>query len=723
MGRIIAFLLFFLCGVAFAENGASWIWFPGDFENFVYAKFSSKITFRGEMSAGASKISGHYPFVCFFKEVDLKKPERIKIFAQGKYTIGENYSRFDSRGANEITIPAGRYTLKVEVFNYEKIPALYIEGETVFTDKSWRVKIDEAVAETEAAERAKGLAVVHAATDYGFDNPARPPADIELPKKEVAPKSVEKLPNGFFADFGRETFGNVKLAGLRGKGDLTIYYGESPAEANSDDGYEVIGRYFVDSQNPQEFTAPDAQGFRYVRVVLGGTLAADSVKMDYEFADIPERGSFECSDPLVNEIWRVSYYTLLLTTREFYVDGVKRDRWVWAGDAAQSYLMDFYSHFELPTARRTLWANRGKEPDLRHLNRIMDYSFYWLDSVRNYYLYTGDAAFVRDIYPRMKTLAEFCLSRTDKDGFAAARAGDWIFVDWADMPKDGVLCVEQILFARALAATAECAEIAGEKSDAEKYSKLSAQLLEKTLKVFWDEEKGVLRHGVENGKFHEVRTRYAAMFAALFGYLDSDRLEKVKRTTLLNDSVLKITTPYMRFYELAALCEIGRHDYVLDEIRSYWGGMLKEGATSFWEVYDPSESGAQHTAMYGRPFGRSFCHSWGASPLYLLGRYFAGVKPTSAGYATYEIAPAVSTLGWFKSEVPTPFGKIKISATREKLEIDSDGGQGKLKLRSAEKPRCENLTFTQTAPDTYEAAIAPKTHYKISYRAKADSGK
>lgn len=99
------------------------------------------------------------------------------------------------------------------------------------------------------------------------------------------------------------------------------------------------------------------------------------------------------------------------------------------------------------------------------------------------------------------------------------------------------------------------------------------------------------------------------------------------------------------------------------------------------------------------------------------------MKPTSAGYATYEIAPAVSTLGWFKSEVPTPFGKIKISATRETLEIDSDGGQGKLKLRSAEKPRCENLIFTQTAPDTYEAAIAPKTHYKISYRAKADSGK
>jgi hypothetical protein len=32
-------------------------------------------------------------------------------------------------------------------------------------------------------------------------------------------------------DFGKETFGFIKLHGLKGKGNLTIYYGESKEEA------------------------------------------------------------------------------------------------------------------------------------------------------------------------------------------------------------------------------------------------------------------------------------------------------------------------------------------------------------------------------------------------------------------------------------------------------------------------------------------------------------
>ena len=36
----------------------------------------------------------------------------------------------------------------------------------------------------------------------------------------------------------------------------------------------------------------------------------------------------------------------------------------------------------------------------------------------------------------------------------------------------------------------------------------------------------------------------------------------------------------------------------MKEMKAYWGGMLKEGATSFWEKYNPEETGTQHLAMY-----------------------------------------------------------------------------------------------------------------------------
>ncbi len=67
---------------------------------------------------------------------------------------------------------------------------------------------------------------------------------------------------------------------------------------------------------------------------------------------------------------------------------------------------------------------------------------------------------------------------------------------------------------------------------------------------------------------------------------------------LLNDNIQKITTPYMRFYELEALCAMGEQNYVLKEMKDYWGGMLKLGATSFWEEYNPTKKGAEH------------CHVW-----------------------------------------------------------------------------------------------------------------
>lgn len=56
--------------------------------------------------------------------------------------------------------------------------------------------------------------------------------------------------------------------------------------------------------------------------------------------------------------------------------------------------------------------------------------------------------------------------------------------------------------------------------------------------------------------------------------------------------------------------------------------MLDLGATTVWEEYNPNLSGAQHYEMYGNKYGKSLCHAWGVSPIYLLGKYYLGVTPT-----------------------------------------------------------------------------------------------
>ena len=75
---------------------------------------------------------------------------------------------------------------------------------------------------------------------------------------------------------------------------------------------------------------------------------------------------------------RDSCYTLELNSREFFLDGIKRDRYVWSGDAYQSYLLNDYLFFDNDICKRTAIALRGNGPMDRHINTIMDYSFYWV---------------------------------------------------------------------------------------------------------------------------------------------------------------------------------------------------------------------------------------------------------------------------------------------------------------------------------------------------------
>src|SRR5690606_948051 len=121
------------------------------------------------------------------------------------------------------------------------------------------------------------------------------------------------------------------------------------------------------------------------------------------------------------------------------------------------------------------------------------------------------------------------------------------------------------------------------------------------------------------------------------------------------------------------------HQHVIDEILRYWGGMLDLGATSFWEEYDPLQSGREHLAMYGMPYGRSLCHAWGASPLYLLGRYYLGVHPLQPGYEAYAVEPNLGGLDWIEGTVPIGPGEVEVRMEAHYIRVRATYGRGVLR--------------------------------------------
>ena len=223
--------------------------------------------------------------------------------------------------------------------------------------------------------------------------------------------------------------------------------------------------------------------------------------------------------------------------------------------------------------------------------------------------------------------------------------------------------------------------------------------------TFWNASKQALVHNSINGVQSDAVTRYANMFSVFFNYLTSEKQQAIKHSVLLNDSILKITTPYMRFYELEALCALGEQETVMQEMKAYWGGMLKEGATSFWEKYNPEESGTQHLSMYGRPYGKSLCHAWGASPIYLLGKYYLGVKPVKEGYKEFSITPVLGGLKWMEGSVPTPNGNIHIHMDRKMIKVRATEGKGYLTIKSRRQPKANIGTVEKIDENTWRLWI------------------
>ncbi len=646
------------------RNKATWIWYPGDFEIWLGNIFNNRRTERGAMFPPFWKQDSHYVTVEFSREVELEQEEMITIACEGQFNLMLD-GKLQFGQPRTFTIPQGKHKLNLKVWNQSTPPALFIEGKTIHTDATWLATYEDKIWIDENGV-AHGSGIYVPAASWNFNSMETPPSSYHLITKEQRPVREK---DGLY-DFGKETFGYLKVKGLKGR--IHIYYGESAEEALDKEHCETLDIL-------SEGGKLDSKAFRYVYIEKEPDSSFEEVLMDYEYApfDTERSGSFRCSDEELNHIWDVAAYTMDLTTREFFMDGIKRDRWTWSGDAIQSYLMNYYLRFDTECVKRTIRQLRGKDPVTAHVNTIMDYTFYWFKSIYDYYLYTADIAFVREMWPRMVTLMDYVEGRLNEDGMAEGQADDWIFVDWVDFPmhKRGTLCFEQILLMKAMETMAVCSKLLNIKTD---YRVKSESLRNKIKQTFWSYEQKAYYHAIEDGKINKQITKFANMFAILYGLAYEEERHEIMQSVMLNPVIDPITTPYMRFYELETLCIDGLQEQVLQEMKAYWGGMLREGATSFWEKYNPEEKGAQHLAMYGRPYGKSLCHAWGASPIYLIGKYFLGVRPTKPGYEEYEVHPALGGLKWMEGDVPTPFGKIHVKMNTHEISVQSDGGHGTL---------------------------------------------
>ncbi|MBQ2816883.1 MAG: alpha-rhamnosidase [Clostridia bacterium] len=632
---------------------AQWIWYPGDFEIRHYLLLHTR---RQEYDVNYPAVwhcDSTYMNVRFSYEFEAAEDSDFTA-----YCIGNGYVQLDGVRypfGKKVGLSAGKHSIMASVINDGKMPAMFIDSKYLKTNGEWKANNYDPN-------------WVNAGTRKEYTKAQDDPNVFPFKYRSIDISQKREINGGVLYDFGRQTFAKVRFSAPNG---ASIYYGESETEAL--DTKDAYIRFKVSGD-----VSIDACAFRYL-FIKG---EHSEPKAEYEYLPIEKKAAFKSCDELLDKIYDISEYTFELNSREFFLDGIKRDRWCWSGDAYQSYFVNDYLYFDTDITRRTMIALRGKDPVLENINTILDYSLYWVISLEMYYNNTGDKEFIRSLYPKLVSMMEFLSKRIDEKGFITGKKEDWTFIDWAQIDKTGAVCAEQMLLARAYEAAAKIMNILD--LDGSEYIAKAKKLLENIDKYYWNEEKGAYIDSFESGK--NKITRHANIFAHLFGYADEERRNTLIKNVIKNDKVPAITTPYFKFFELDAMCAIGDIDYVINMIRSYWGGMVKLGCTTFWEEYVPEQEGVRHYEMYGMPYGKSLCHAWSSSPIYLLGRYVLGVYKTDTAYNTYCVEPYTGNeLTCYSGKVPLgENGIVKVERQGNKFTVVSDREGGKLILGGKE---------------------------------------
>ena len=633
-----------------------WIWYFGDFERYHNMKISMRRTMYGCFVPAFWKVSDCNRCVRFRKTVTLKNPDKILFVSDGKMGIKINGKGYKGP---VIELKPGTYTIIVTVYNPYGIPALYVKGKEIISDGTWQADIRMTI------YGADYIPVGY----WNLKDKRITPTDFCKPTKKTVPNVLLKKDREQILDFGKEV--NLKLC-IHASGEkqsLKIFYGESPEEVKSDDFCVLKDEITINEDN----FISEVRGCRYVRIA--GKVNGEVYGL-CEFMPKNKIGSFKSDSKLLNKIYNISKNTYDLTSNLFFVDGIKRDCWIWGGDAYQSMMFDFYYSFDKDIIKRTLIALRGIDPIASHINGIVDYTFYWIISINEYYLYTGDKKYIEMIYGSVKSMLEYCKRNLDKNGLFVGDDSDWTFVDWADTEKSGAVCAIQMLYCKALYCFSQIAKAIEKHDDYELYKKKYDVLKVKINKLYWNEEFGGYITSITDGKATKDFTRHANIFAIVFDIASFSQKKKILENVLKNDNIPRILTPFFSFFEYDALCKMGEFKTVRNKIEEYFGSMANEETGTFWEEYDPDETTNEKYRMYGRPYEKSLCHAWGASPLYFIGRYFMGVVPTKPGYEEFEINPNLFGLKYFKGKVPINNGFVEISANEYEIRVftDADGG-------------------------------------------------
>jgi alpha-L-rhamnosidase len=381
---------------------------------------------------------------------------------------------------------------------------------------------------------------------------------------------------------------------------------------------------------PAMIELPRRYAFRYVKFDIIATSAKYEVIFEdveckaVTSADLEAVEALGHPDPLLQKIDEVSIKTLADCMQDVFEDGPKRDRRLWLGDLRLQALANYetfgtndlvkrclYLFAGVPNDQGKVSANVFIEPQLIADDTFLfDYSLFFLSTLHDYYLATRDKETLTELWPTAYRQVELALERLDGNHILVDSTEWWSFIDWQQglnkqTPSQAILIytMKQAVF------------LAEELSVSEKeiLSTRLEDIVSATKKYLWDEGKQFFVSGADR------QVSWASqIWMVLAGVLTEEENNQLMKRLLEEKPEIGIATPYMYHHFVEALLIAGERELAITEMKTYWGGMIEDGADTFWELYDPKD---KEFSPYGSHLINSYCHAWSCTPTYLIRKY------------------------------------------------------------------------------------------------------
>ena len=399
------------------------------------------------------------------------------------------------------------------------------------------------------------------------------------------------------------------------------------------------------------------RGFRYAELTgYPGKPTQETLVSQVMYSALPDVGTFECGDPLLNALWGNVVWGLRSNLHSVPTDCPQRDeRLGWMGDAQAIAPTMFWAMDALPFF--TKWTRDIRDSQKENgasvdvAPRIVadgDGAPGWGDAIAIVpwvsYLYSGDRRMLDDNYDAVKRWVEYMRAHSEDDLYERAGYGDWVPV--VASPREPI---GSAYYFYSTSILVKMAKILGKEDDAREYGDLARRIADAYNKKHFNTET----------KQYSTGTQTMNLLPLVFGITPASEREAVEKS-IIADVVEHdgLTTGFLgSSLLLPTLSRAGRTDlaWKIASATTYpsLGWMRENGATTIWErwnshVRQPGMNSHNHFA-----FGSQAEWYWTT---------LAGIVPDPGrpGFAHFTVAPQpVGDLTWARAKYNSIRGPIE----------------------------------------------------------------